>query len=215
MEALFNDLLAGGIGNVTDVIVYLGWSRTPREKEESSARALPLLRHYEVIPTREVGVVLCPVCGEEMGSKTDRNRGLGWRYRCPQGHQYGPLLNTFLHNVRLQGVGAHSIVKLIGMWIDKIAVTSAQRYANVSSDTAVAWYSYCRDVAYKVAWHEFHHVGGHDDVVEVDETHLFKRKYNVGRQVRWNHVWLFGGISRTEKKVFGFLVQNRNRETLE
>lgn len=34
--------------------------------------------------------------------------------------------------------------------------------------------------------------GIEQDIVEVDETHLFRAKFNVGRVMAWNAVWLFG-----------------------
>lgn len=93
-------------------------------------------------------------------------------------------------------------------------MVEAAESVDCAQDTAVAWFQYCRDVAKKIAWHEFNRIGGPHDVVEIDETHLFKRKFNVGRQVMWNHVWIFGGISRTTKQRFGVLVNDRSANTL-
>lgn len=85
----------------------------------------------------------------------------------------------------------------------------------INKAAATAWYGYCRDVAAKIAWHEYGQIGGDNDVVEVDETHLFRRKYNRGRLLQqWAHIWVFGGISRTSKKVFGCLVPDGSRNTL-
>lgn len=62
----------------------------------------------------------------------------------------------------------------------------------ISTDTAVAYTEFFRDVAMKIAYHDFCLLGDEHDIVEVDETHLFRQKYNVGRQMAWNAVWLFG-----------------------
>lgn len=87
-------------------------------------------------------------------------------------------------------------------------------------------------------------IGDSQDIVEVDETHLLKAKYNVGRVMTLSAVWLFGieifnlkkfllgakyrfskisilfqnlnigGISHTTKKVFGKIVPDRTTDTL-
>jgi len=62
----------------------------------------------------------------------------------------------------------------------------------VSTETVVAYTEYFRDVALKIAYHDFEQIDDIDDIVEIDETHLFRAKYNVGRQMAWSAVWLFG-----------------------
>ncbi|KAF5271249.1 hypothetical protein FQR65_LT17667 [Abscondita terminalis] len=41
-----------------------------------------------------------------------------------------------------------------------ISVTTAQVQVQVGAETAMAWYKYCRDVATKIAWHDFRQLGG-------------------------------------------------------
>jgi len=63
---------------------------------------------------------------------------------------------------------------------------------NISTETVVAYTEYFRDVATKIMNHDYLMIGNEYDIVEVDETHLFRAKYNVGRVMAWNAVWLFG-----------------------
>lgn len=58
-------------------------------------------------------------------------------------------------------------------------------------------------------------IGGNLIWVEIDETCLFKRKYNQGRIK--NQIWLFGGVERDTKgeKCFIKYVMDRTKETLE
>lgn len=79
---------------------------------------------------------------------------------------------------------------------------------------AVAWCSYFHDIANKIAWHDFWQIGGTDNIVEIDETHLFKRKLNVGHLPMCEHMWLFGGVSRATRKRVGVVVDDRTRGTL-
>ncbi len=50
-------------------------------------------------------------------------------------------------------------------------------------------------------------------IVEIDESHFFKRKYNRGRMLG-NH-WVFGGIQRNSGECFLVEVPDRTRQTLE
>ena len=57
-------------------------------------------------------------------------------------------------------------------------------------------------------------IGGLGKWVEVDEAHLFRRKYNRGRRVAGEHVWIFGGICRETKERFIVRVPDRKKSTL-
>ncbi len=56
-------------------------------------------------------------------------------------------------------------------------------------------------------------IGGPNHVVEIDETLVCKRKYNVGKIVK--EQWVFGGYDVTEKVGFLIPVAKRDRQTLE
>lgn len=60
-------------------------------------------------------------------------------------------------------------------------------------------------------------IGGPGTEVEIDETYVFKRKYNVGRlpQNR-REEWLFGGVQRDTHgtEVFLVPVHRRDAQTL-
>jgi transposase-like protein len=57
-------------------------------------------------------------------------------------------------------------------------------------------------------------LGGEGIEVEMDESHIFSRKYNRGRFLAFQSVWVFGLIERLTKRVFVKQVENRNAETL-
>jgi transposase len=46
----------------------------------------------------------------------------------------------------------------------------------------------------------FKKIGGDGDAVQVDETHVSKRKYNEGRSLC--HFWIVGGISEKTNRIF-------------
>ncbi|KAK4875401.1 hypothetical protein RN001_011823 [Aquatica leii] len=186
---------------------FFGNHDTEEEFREANRRGIMLLENLEILPTKEEEKT-CPTCQAGMSAITDRTRTLGWRYRCngPVKHRMEPTANTFVDHARVNEIGSFRIIILMYSWLIGMPVTSAQVQVQVGAETAMAWYKYCRDVATKIAWHDLGQIGGPGDVVEIDETHLFKRKYHVGRRTMWEHHWLFGGISRATKKRFGVMV---------
>lgn len=59
-------------------------------------------------------------------------------------------------------------------------VTQAAKDVGVTKKTAIQLFHYLREVCEIAEAHDREMIGGVDDVVEVDETHLFTRKYNRG-----------------------------------
>ncbi len=61
--------------------------------------------------------------------------------------------------------------------------------------------------------HDGQQVGGPGDIVEVDESHLFNKKYGRGRNLK-RAIWVCGGISRVTKKAFIITIRDKKRNTL-
>lgn len=59
-------------------------------------------------------------------------------------------------------------------------------------------------------------IGGIGQIIEIDETMLFRRKYNRGRilSTEKQQVWVFGGIERESKLCFAEIVSRRDEQTL-
>lgn len=59
-------------------------------------------------------------------------------------------------------------------------------------------------------------LGGPGTIVEIDESLLFKRKYNVGQlmQNQRLHIWILGMVERGTNKIVLEKVDNRNQATL-
>lgn len=54
-------------------------------------------------------------------------------------------------------------------------------------------------------------LGGEDDTIEVDETHIFSRRDGRGRIIRGERYWVIGAISRSTKQVRCFVTRSRSR----
>lgn len=184
------------------------------ERLYSEQQAYLLLQHYGILPTRDnIRNAPCRTCAAAMRKESD-TRKLRFRLVCAvnKSHKISPTVNTILHEARLHPA---KIVTLIHCFLLGFSLTDMKREAKLNTGPAVAWYGRCRDVARKIAWHEFVPLGDDDDVVECDETHIYKEKNHVGRRVQLlRGVWVWGGISRTTKKVFARLVPDRKLHTL-
>lgn len=207
-------LLQGRL-TLSRVTLFLGSEDNTQSRREATQRAIELLQHFQVLPTKnEEHARQCPTCGAHLGNFIDRENNLGWRYKCLRGHTFTPTANTFLERTRLGELGGGKIVKMLMYWVLGISQTRIIDQEEIAADTAVAWCSYFRDVARKIAWHDFTQIGGLDDIVEVSATRLFQRKYNKEGMPMFQHVWLFGGISRWTKKKFGLIVDRQDENTL-
>ena len=80
-------------------------------------------------------------------------------------------------------------------------------------NTVVDWFNFCReDIGVFLERHATE-IGGFGEIVEIDETKYFHRKYHRG-QWRDGH-WVFGGVERGSGRCFLVEVLNRTAATLE
>ncbi|KAF5277387.1 hypothetical protein FQA39_LY06200 [Lamprigera yunnana] len=188
MELAVNAVKTAENLTLLDFGLYFGFSTTQEEFEEANRRGIALLQELQVLPTRDV-VKRCPNCHAEMKTITDRQRTLGWRYSYngQAGHRMDPTVNTFMERARMNEIGSVTLILIIYSWLIGTPATTTMVQQKASAETAMAWYKYCRAVATKIAWCDLRQIGRAQDVVEIDETHIFKRKYHVGKMTMWQH----------------------------
>ncbi|CAL2048362.1 unnamed protein product [Caenorhabditis brenneri] len=88
-----------------------------------------------------------------------------------------------------------------------------------TTDTVIAYYDKFRDLCQAWCLKEFMNptakMGGPRKIIEIDETLLFKAKYNRGRLLnRRKQIWIFGLIERGTSNVALFKVDRRDKKTL-
>jgi IS1 family transposase len=154
----------------------------------------------------------CSACESEM--RVEKNRGKPIfrcrKYNCRK--SLSPLTGTWLERVRLTKL---QVLKLVFLFCCHRPVTQAMEIAGVASEAAVNWYKFCRQVCQIVNQNlPFVPIGGPGLTVEVDETALWRRKYNKGRVLRKQTQWIFAGICRETKRVFVVPVRVRGARTL-
>lgn len=108
----------------------------------------------------------------------------------------------------------YDILKIIYCYAQDI--TSQQFFCNemgLSSKTIVDWKCFIRDIYTNHVIENSSKVGGEGIIVQIDESLICKRKYNVGRILSNQDQWIVGGID-DNGNVFMEITTVRNEATL-
>lgn len=154
--------------------------------------------------------LICSKCGEFMSQRSknvkDKIAFLCAKATCRV--ERSIRTGTFFENVRL---GLCDCMLLIHLWCKKYTEKLICDDFLFSNKTVVDWFKFCRELC--VYHYEENNVliGGPGIQVEIDETHVVRRKNNTGRILSAG--WLFGGIERSTDgsfRAFFRLIYNRS-----
>ena len=135
-----------------------------------------------------------PVCGKcerimikiEKPEKTCKNI---WYCSKPCQNRVNVSKNTIFEGIKITYLKQ---LELMLHWLYEVPVTTAAGQLGVHKKTAVSVYRMCREICDRVVCTEDVAIGGPGLHVEIDESHLFQRKYHRGRILASQHVWVFG-----------------------
>lgn len=155
----------------------------------------------------------CPNCeNTELKLVSLKNSPIGHSYRCPK-RNCRKFVSCFKNTIFENKCVVVGLTILAG-FVSKKKISEVMEDSGFDEKTVYFYYSLFR----KKCILEFNEsnsiLGGEDMIVEIDESHLFKRKYNRGNILAFEHVWIFGILERETKKVVLKRVLNRNSETL-
>ena len=148
----------------------------------------------------------CPKCVENgrngylryyYSEATDRKagtflqcRGSGVGSRCRR--RYSPFTNTFFDGGSCK-LELGKVVEVIWCWVYRMPISSCVLVSNVTPKTAIDYYNFCREIcAVSLSERNENVIGGVGLTVEIDESKLFKRKYNIGRMLSMHLVEFVG-----------------------
>lgn len=107
---------------------------------------------------------------------------------------------------------------IIHSFVSGFNQTQAVYQTGVSYKTVHQWYTHCRDICMVVAYNDFageeNKLGGENVIVEIDEHKQSKRHGNVGRVLRAQSEWIFGGKQRGDRRVFVVRTATRSAQSL-
>lgn len=176
-------------------------------------KSIELAIRLGLIATKEKN---CQKCNGKMIIEKGKVRhGINKRYRCLKKTcraSISFIKGSIFDGVRLQ---ISKVIKLIYFYSLNFKISACVNHIGISKPTCVKWYKKFRRICegYQLSLSE-RKIGGHNCVVEVDETYVSKRKYNTGRVLASQSVWLVGGICRETNEVFLKFVERRNYENL-
>lgn len=158
----------------------------------------------------------CPKCLSFMKLEQGKERHMtNKRFRCfKKKCRYSVSIwkNTIFHGTKLP-IG--TLIKIIYCFSVNMTVDFTFKQCKVNKNTVVKWFRFLREILY---FHIFINnqtkIGGLGMTIEVDETHIHKRKFNVGRCLISESVWVVGGICRENKDIFLAISTKRDKNTL-
>jgi len=131
-------------------------------------------------------------------------------YRCPVCRRRTSVRNnTIFENSKLS---LQAIMQILYGFVTDTSIIQLANNLNVAESTIINWYEKLMDVCEHANTKLRHSIGGQGHCVQVDETVMFKRKYNVGQggPTRW--VW--GVYDSTSKIGYAKEVPDRSASVL-
>ena len=151
-------------------------------------------------------------CGGQMRREAGKKRhGIDSRWRCA--------LRSCRNTQSLWAFtifnGAHlspsQIIQLIFLWSSRIGACKASFHIGATKRIVCVWYKLLRRICILAVSNTRNaKIGGVGLTVEMDETHIYKRKYNIGRVLMSESVWIIGGRCRETGEVFLKTATRRN-----
>ncbi|XP_052889554.1 uncharacterized protein LOC128297888 [Anopheles moucheti] len=108
-----------------------------------------------------------------------------------------------------------TLTRLFYEWAAKSPVSRAMSETGLSRCAVLEWFRLLRDFLFDFEFDRTsRQIGGAGMTVEVDETKVVRRKYNIGRISSANKEWLVGGICRETGEIFLERVEARTQAVL-
>ena len=142
---------------------------------------------------------ICDACGEIMiYRKTDKKDGIMFMCKSRSCRKTKSIRSgTFFENVRLNLCDS---MLLLHLWSKGYSEKLILDDFSFAKQTVVDWFRFCRELCVDHFDENQVMIGGPGCVIEIDETHVVRRKYNRGRILQAG--WLFGGIMRRSDGQF-------------
>jgi transposase-like protein len=154
----------------------------------------------------------CDYCEKQMNIQEFKRSMDGYILRCCKcKRQKSIRCNTFLENSKLS---AKKFLLLTYFWSNDAPIKQLSTYTGISKRTCVDFANFLREIAsWKFQRRDFK-LGGVGKVVQVDESVIYKPKYNRGHALFEQSKWVFGIYDVSRKLGAVFFVEDRSAETL-
>ena len=148
-----------------------------------------------------------------MVPRADSQDGVRWRCRCGKTRSIRD--GSFFEKSNLS---LGKIVLLVYCWSVDTCMTATSVMVGVSESTVIDWFNMLRGECHSKLLQlpmDNRMLGGQDQIVEIDESVMIKRKYSRGAARPHQDHWVFGMYDRQRKVGVIELVDRQDSPTLE
>ena len=156
-------------------------------------------------------ILNCNDCGIQLKIYKDKYKKFSYYFKCTKCKRVYSILyqSIFYYSKILMNLTLY----LIYCWAHKFSCFQTAHEVGVNKNTVSFYFKQFRSACFNYLMNLYQpKIGGINKIVEIDETLMYRRKYNRGRLL--NDVWIFGGICREDGRGFAVVVENRKEETL-
>lgn len=121
---------------------------------------------------------------------------------------------NLLNLTRFKNVHLRKMIYLLGCFLKNKSIASIIDDNSFDEKTIFKYFKMFRICCSDKMINTEIRLGGVDVEVEIDETHLFTRKYNRGELLSSQQIWIFGIMERISKRVYLQVVESRDGQTL-
>ena len=120
-------------------------------------------------------------------------------------------LNTWTSQSKLSLRG---FVHILACFVQGFDIKTTNKTTGISERTVRSWYQNFRAIAEKEYRLDISKNLLGDGVVQIDESHFFGAKYNLGSALLRDDIWVFGEIDTKTMRVVAEVCRDRKAETL-
>lgn len=154
----------------------------------------------------------CEHCNSLLKITKCRKTAINYIWRCSNRRcdkRFSIFKGTFL-----EGLAIKQFLTVLAGFVIKKKISEIIKESGINENTVLKYFRLIRQkCALKLSVTSIL-LGGPGIEIEIDETHVFKSKYNRGRTLAFQNIWIFGIIERISKKCFLTRVENRSANNL-
>ena len=154
----------------------------------------------------------CDRCNSKMYIVTDNSKKFCIKWFCFNCKRTQSILyGSVFYGAKLS---ISKVFYLIYCWLHELQCCETAHEVGVHIDTVTYYFTLFRNAcdSYVIS-SNVSQIGGPGKTVQIDETLICRRKFNVGRML--NQVWVFGGVCIDDKNFFCIVIPNRKIDVLE
>lgn len=159
---------------------------------------------------------ICNRCGELMKIYFNQNLPDCAVYRCTNNycsHTLSIRIDSWISKSKLS---LRIIARLIACWCEKRTVNATSKDCGINTCTVTKYFQELRKKAEKIYRKDIslNLLGSTNGIIQIDESHFFQAKYNLGKALIYPQLWFFGAIDDKTNKIIIEKCESRSENEL-